>query len=96
MAYSNNTINAKPMTLKEKIQNLGDSLLREIADDYEYFEQKGTIGDCLLRATAEQFTDTIIILMMEKVALETYRELYNRAIGIDRNSYRILQSITDT
>ena len=69
------------MTLKENIQFLTDDLLQGIVNDYESFEQEGTIGDCLLRAIANKYADhSIVVLMMERVALETYRELYNRAI----------------
>ena len=79
MTYSNHTIKTTPMTLKENIQILGDSLLREIADDYESFEKNGSIGYCLLRTIADKYADSsMVILMMERVALETYRELYNR------------------
>ena len=67
------------MTLKENIQILGDSLLREIPDDYESFEKNGSFGYCLLRTIADKYADSsMVILMMERVALETYRELYNR------------------
>jgi hypothetical protein len=55
MTYSNHTIKTTPMTLKENIQILGDSLLREIADDYESFEKNGSIGYCLLRTIADKY-----------------------------------------
>jgi hypothetical protein len=67
------------MTLKENIQILGDSLLLEIADNYEFLEKNGTIGSCLLRTIADKYADSsMVVLMMERIALETYRELYNR------------------
>jgi hypothetical protein len=69
------------MTLKENIQFLSDDLLQEIVNNYESFEEYGHIGDCLLRDIANKNADrSIVVLMMERVALETYRELYNRAI----------------
>jgi hypothetical protein len=44
MTYLNHSNKTTPMTLKENIQILGDSLLCEIADDYEFLEKNGTIG----------------------------------------------------
>ena len=73
-------------TLKEEIQKLTELELLGIKTDYETFEKNGAIGDCALRNFAYNFClklgcspGAYTIMWMEKVAFETYRELYNRA-----------------
>lgn len=73
-------------TLQAEIQKLTELELLEIKADYETFEQNGEIGDCALRNFAHNFClklgcspGAYTIMWMEKVAFETYRELYYRA-----------------
>jgi hypothetical protein len=76
----------KPMkTLQERIQALSTDELREIIRNYEQFEEDGSIGDCLLRSIAEGIKEDLgcisgfpVVLWMEKVAFEAYREAFHR------------------
>ena len=45
--------------------------------DYEAFEQAGSIGDCALRRTAQDFTPpgSSVVNMMRDVAFEAYRDV---------------------
>lgn len=77
-------------TLKEEIQKLTDPELLEIKANYETFEKNGSIGTCALRIFANDFClklgvspGAYTIMWMEKVAFETYRELYNRSTTLN-------------
>jgi len=70
-------------TLQERIQALSIDELREIISNYEQFEEDGSIGDCPLRSIAEGIKEDLgcisgfpVVLWMEKVAFEAYREAF--------------------
>ena len=73
------------MTLRQMVHELSLDRLKELTSDYEQFERDGSIGDCHLRAMAGRVQQELgissgfpVILWMEKVAFEAYRELYKR------------------
>jgi hypothetical protein len=75
-------------TLQERIQALCTDELREIIRNYEQFEREASIGDCLLRHIAEKVKKDLgsisgfpVVLWMEKVAFEAYREAFYRYDG---------------
>jgi len=72
-------------TIQEKIQELSTDELRELISNYEQFEREASIGDCPLRFIAEGVKEDLgvisgfpVVLWMEKVAFETYREAFKR------------------
>ena len=71
-------------TLQEKIQGLSTVELKELISNYEQFERESSIGGCLLRSIAEDIQGHLgisglpIVLWMEKVAFEAYRERCKR------------------
>lgn len=73
------------MTLSRTVHELSLDELKELTSDYEQFERDGSIGDCYLRTLAGRVQQELgislgfpVILWMEKVAFEAYRELYKR------------------
>ncbi len=73
------------MTLRQMVHELSLDKLKELTSDYEQFERDGSIEDCHLRAMAGRVQQELgissgfpVILWMEKVAFEAYRELYKR------------------
>lgn len=70
------------MLMREAINKLPLDKLVQIVKDYEKFELDGFIGDCELRRQAESFrySDASIVLLMERIAFEVYRNLANKYI----------------
>ena len=68
--------------MREAINKLPLDKLVQIVKDYEKFELDGFIGDCELRHQAEAFrySDASIVLLMERIAFEVYRNLANEYI----------------
>ena len=72
-------------TLRDRIQALTKQNLQQLTEDYEQVERDGEIGDCYLRSTAEDFDefmgiDYSLVLWMEMIAYDAYRELYYRVL----------------
>ena len=73
------------MTISQMVHELSLDKLKELTSDYEQFERDGSIGDCHLRTMAGRAQRELglnsgfpVILWVEKVAFEAYRELYKR------------------
>lgn len=73
------------MTLHRTVHELSLDELKELTSDYEQFERDGSIGDCYLRTIAGRVQQELgissgfpVILWMERVAFEAYRELCKR------------------
>ena len=86
VAYEKQNFQMRPFkTLQERIQVLSTDELSEIISNYGQFEKEACIGDCLLRCIAEGVKEDLggisgfpVVLWLEKVAFEAYRELSNR------------------
>lgn len=69
------------------IKELSFDQHKEIIKDYEEFEEKGVIGDCLLRKTAEDYIKKYdipeghIVIWMDKVVFYVYRIIAEKYIG---------------
>jgi hypothetical protein len=73
------------MTISQMVHELFLDKLKELTSDYEQFECDGSIPNCYLRRMAERAQRELglnsgfpVILWIEKVAFEAYRELYKR------------------
>jgi hypothetical protein len=69
--------------IREWVQSQSENTLRQLVADQETFEAAGMIGDCLLRQKAEQLGELLgegsrVVLWMDRIAYESYRELYLR------------------
>ena len=71
-------------TIQQRIQALDDEKLLGFIDDFEWFEKDAQIGDCSLRAEAEELGEEFksphnVVMWMHMIAFEAYRELYRRS-----------------
>ena len=62
-------------TIRKHISELSQRKVFRLIDDYEVFEEAGSIGECALRRTAQNLTPPgcSIVSMMRDVAFEAYR-----------------------
>lgn len=68
--------------IQQRIQALDDEKLLGFIADFEQFEKVGQIGDCSLRAEAEELGEEFkaphnVVMWMQQVAFESYRALGN-------------------
>lgn len=70
--------------IEARVQQWSDDTLKKLVDQYEQFERDGAIGQCALRDAAEslgkEFGSVRPVLWMERIAFESYRELYRRTL----------------
>lgn len=72
--------------VRQRIMVLTEFELLELVANFEQFEKDAMIGDCLLRREAERLGESLaaaqyVVLWMNQLAFETYRELWYRASG---------------
>ena len=62
-------------TIRDYISILPQREVIRLIEDYEAFEQAGSIGDCALRRAAQSLTppECSVVSMMRDVAFEAYR-----------------------
>ena len=64
-------------TIRAYISILPQHEVLRLIEDYETFERSGSIGDCALRRTAQDFLPPgcSVVSMMRDVAFEAYRSV---------------------
>lgn len=66
------------MDIRAAVAEWPIALVNEVLDDWDLFEQEGSIGDCALRCEARAFarpTRAAVVHVMRDVAFECYRRL---------------------